>query len=71
MGEMCKTYTSIWTIIAPWIIPPGQKTLSVLKLATANTILVVPLPMHKELRTLAISAPIPVTARYKAWVCGR
>ena len=70
-GEMCKTYTSTWTITAPWIMPPGHKTLSILKLATADTVLTAPLPVHIELRTLEIYAPIQVTARSKAWVCGR
>jgi hypothetical protein len=64
-GEMCKTYTSTWTITAPWNMPPGHKRLSILKLATADNILAVPLPMHIELLTLVISAPIPVTARWK------
>jgi len=69
-GEMRKTYTSTWTITAPWTMPPEHKTLSILKLKTADTFLTVPLIVHIELRTLEIYAPIPVTARSKAWVCG-
>ena len=70
-SEMCKTYTSTWTITAPWIMPPGHKTLSILNLATADTVVTVPLVVHIEFHTLEICAPIPVTARSKAWDCGR